>query len=208
MLRMEATVGGCCWSFEPPWARRVGAAASAPSRTMDTAEFFVELFVGDDEWNEDADDVVKRAGGDGDKAVLVAVAGDLLGFRVGRLARRGVADQLDGAHAAKAAHVADEIPFLLPHESAFFKTSADHRGARQQAILLYGFDHRERRGTRQGVSTKRSAEGAGAGRVHYFGAAGDGGDGHAAAERLGHGDQIGLDAEMFGSEPLSGASEA
>src|SRR5207245_4923834 len=117
-------------------------------------------------------------------------------------------DLLDGAHAAKAAHVADEIPFLLPHESAFFKTSADHRGARQQAILLYGFDHRERRGTRQGVSTKRSAEGAGAGRVHYFGAAGDGGDGHAAAERLGHGDQIGLDAEMFGSEPLSGASEA
>src|SRR5207249_9612021 len=41
MLRMEATVGGCCWSFEPPWARRVGAAASAPSRTMDTAEFFI-----------------------------------------------------------------------------------------------------------------------------------------------------------------------
>ena len=149
---------------------------------FDDVESFVELFVGDDEWNEDADDVVKRAGGDGDKAVLVAVAGDLLGFRVGRLARRGVADQLDGAHAAKAAHVADEIPFLLPHESAFFKTSADHRGARQQAILLYGFDHRERRGTRQGVSTKRSAEGAWAGRVHYFGAAGDGGDGHAATE--------------------------
>src|SRR6266705_1458759 len=145
MLRMAATVVGCCWAGEPPWARRVGAAVIAPSRTRDTAKFFigfslcceagggilrfcsagshlqvlpaacttclrvgarageggvpglgdggeggfddvksfVELFVGDDEWDEDEDDVVEGAGGDGDKAVLVAVAGDLLGFGVG-----------------------------------------------------------------------------------------------------------------------------
>src|SRR6516165_10195710 len=256
MLRTEATVGGCCWAVEPPWARRVGAAVITPSRTRDTAkvfigfslscgagagilrfrgvgshrqvllsacttrlrvstragqggvlglgdrgeggfddvESFVELFVGDDERDEDADDVVEGAGGDGDKAVLVAVAGDLLGFGVGRLARGGAADELDGAHAAKAAHLADEIPFLLPDASALFKTFADFGGAR--------------RGTRQGVSAKGSAEGARAGRVHNFGAAGDGGDGHAPAERLRHGDQVGLDAEMFGSEPPSGASEA
>src|SRR6516162_358040 len=270
MLRTEATVGGCCWAVEPPWARRVGAAVITPSRTRDTAkvfigfslscgagagilrfrgvgshrqvllsacttrlrvstrarqggvlglgdrgeggfddvESFVELFIGDDERDEDADDVVEGAGGDGDKAVLVAVAGDLLGFGVGRLARGGAADELDGAHAAKAAHLADEIPFPLPDASALFKTFADFGGARQQAILLYAFDHGERRGTRQGVSAKGSAEGARAGRVHNFGAAGDGGDGHAPAERLRHGDQVGLDAEMFGSEPLSGASEA
>jgi len=34
------------------------------------------------------------------------------------------------------------------------------------------------------------------------------GDGHATAERLGHSDQIGLDAEMFGGEPFTGAGEA
>src|SRR5882724_9056271 len=44
--------------------------------------------------------------------------------------------------------------------------------------------------------------------VHDFGAAGDRGDGHASAKRLGHGDEIRLDAEMFGSKPFAGAGEA
>src|SRR6266513_165583 len=53
-----------------------------------------------------------------------------------------------------------------------------------------------------------SAKRAHAGCVHDFGAASDGGDGHATAERLRHGDQIRRDAEMFGSEPFAGAGEA
>src|SRR5690242_1842053 len=53
-----------------------------------------------------------------------------------------------------------------------------------------------------------SAKRADSGRVHDFGAAGDSGDGHAAAERFGGGDQVGLDAEMFGSEPFTSAREA
>src|SRR5271169_1459519 len=53
-----------------------------------------------------------------------------------------------------------------------------------------------------------SAERANAGGVHYFGAAGDGGDGHATPERLRHDNQIGLNAEMFGGKPFSGARKA
>ena len=57
------------------------------------------------------------------------------------------------------------------------------------------------------MSTIRAAERANAGGVHDFGAAGDRGYGHAAAEGFCRGDQIGLDAEMFGGEPFAGAGE-
>src|SRR6266849_8259522 len=58
------------------------------------------------------------------------------------------------------------------------------------------------------MATVGAAKSAHTGSVHDLGAAGDGGDRHAAAERLRHGNQIGLDAEMFGSEPFAGAGEA
>src|SRR5712691_5839646 len=53
-----------------------------------------------------------------------------------------------------------------------------------------------------------SAERAYTGGVHDLGAAGDRGDGHATAQGFRHGDQIRLNAEMFGGEPFAGASEA
>ena len=53
-----------------------------------------------------------------------------------------------------------------------------------------------------------AAESADRGGVHDFGAAGDGGDRHAAAERFRHRDEVGLDAEVFGGEPFAGAREA
>src|SRR5438132_4363684 len=83
---------------------------------------FVELLVGDDERNEDANHIVESAGGNGDEAVLVAIFGDSLGFGVGRLAGLYVAHQFDGAHAAQAANVANQRPFFLPGQSALFKT--------------------------------------------------------------------------------------
>src|SRR5260370_10831776 len=182
----------------------VGALGDGGEGSFDDAEAFVELLVGDDERDEDADDVVEGAGGDGDEAVLVAVARDLFGLGVGglawvsRLARivsraasrgSGVADQLDGAHAAEAANVADEIPFLLPAAGAFFKTLAEGGGAREQTLFLDGFDGGERGGAGDRVAAVCSAERAQAGRVHDFGAAGNGAAGRAAAERIPRGEQ-------------------
>src|SRR5260370_25921888 len=54
----------------------------------------------------------------------------------------------------------------------------------------------------------RAAESAGSGRVHDFRAARHSSDGHASAQRLGHGNQIGFDAEMLGSKPFAGARES
>src|SRR6266851_5155342 len=58
------------------------------------------------------------------------------------------------------------------------------------------------------MAAEGSAESAHAGGVHDFGAAGDGGDGHATTQGFRHGDQIRLDAEMFGGEPFASAGEA
>src|SRR5690349_12829469 len=58
------------------------------------------------------------------------------------------------------------------------------------------------------MTTECSAEGTYAGSVHNFRATGDRGDGHAAAERLGHDDQVRLDSKMFAGEPLSSTRKA
>jgi len=58
---------------------------------FDDTETFVELLVGDQQGDEDADHVVECSGGDDDEAVLVAIFGDSFGFGVGGLARLCVA---------------------------------------------------------------------------------------------------------------------
>src|SRR5713226_4395625 len=85
---------------------------------------------------------------------------------------------------------------------------ADGGGTGEEAVFLDGLDGGQGGGARKRVAAVGSAESAHAGGVHDFGAAGDGGDGHAAAERFRHSDQIRLDAEMFGGEPFAGAGEA
>src|SRR6266478_896676 len=84
---------------------------------------------------------------------------------------------------------------------------ADSGGTGEQAVFLDGFDGGKRGGAGSGMAAEGSAESAYAGGVHDFGAAGDGGDRHASAEGFRHGDQIRLDAEMFGGEPFAGPSE-
>ena len=54
-------------------------------------------------------------------------------------------------------------------------------------------ERRERGGARQRVAAERAAEAAGVRRVHDVGAAGDAGDGQAAAQRLAPHDQVGLE---------------
>src|SRR6266478_10035060 len=85
---------------------------------------------------------------------------------------------------------------------------ADSGGTGEQAVFLDGFDGGKRGGAGSGMAAEGSAESAHAGGVHDFGAAGDGGDRHATAEGFGHGDEIRLDAEMFGGKPFAGAGEA
>src|SRR5712671_7548875 len=92
---------------------------------FDYGEAFVKLFIGDNQGNQNADDIVERSGGDGDEAVLVAETRDLLGFRVGRLSRHYVAYQFHRAHAAEATHLTDQGIFFLPGASAVFKAAAD-----------------------------------------------------------------------------------
>src|SRR5258706_12562215 len=57
------------------------------------------------------------------------------------------------------------------------------------------------------MAAECAAQGADTRRVHNLRAAGDRGDGHAAAKRFGHGNQVRLNAEMFAGEPFSGARE-
>src|SRR5579859_4625000 len=65
---------------------------------LEHAQAFVELLVGDHQRNEDADNIVEGTGGDGDQPMLVAVARNLLGFGIGRLAALSVANQFHSAH--------------------------------------------------------------------------------------------------------------
>src|SRR5258708_7489359 len=85
---------------------------------------------------------------------------------------------------------------------------ADGGGTREEAVFVDGCDGGQGGSAGSGVTADGSAESADAGGVHDFGAAGDGGDGHASAKGFRHGDEIGLDAEMFGGEPFAGAGEA
>src|SRR5436309_4174724 len=80
-------------------------------------------------------------------------------------------------------------------------------GPREQAFLFYGFDRGKRRGARSRMPAVGATKRSGIRRVHDFRTARHRGDGHAAAEGFRHGDEVRLDAEMFRSEPFSGARE-
>src|SRR2546429_7628794 len=86
----------------------------------DDTEAFVEVPVGDYQRNEDANHIVESSGGGGDEAGLVAILGDGLGFGVCRLAGFRVAHNVDGAHTAEAANVADQWPIFLAGQRAVF----------------------------------------------------------------------------------------
>src|SRR5579863_3350188 len=58
------------------------------------------------------------------------------------------------------------------------------------------------------MAAESAAERTGPRRVHDFSSARDRGDGHSSAERFRRGDEIRLQAEMLGSEPLAGTRES
>src|SRR5208282_371626 len=171
-------------------------------------EAFVELLVGNNERNQNANDIVERACRDHDEAVLVAIFGDLLCFGVGGFTSFGVTHEFYGAHGAKAANLANQGPFFLPAAGAFLEMFSDGGRARKEAIFFDGFDSGKRGGARSRVAAVGAAERAGPWRVHNFSTAGDGGYGHSAAERFRRRDEIRFDTEMLGSKPFAGAREA
>src|SRR5262249_23762299 len=71
---------------------------------------------------------------------------------------------------------------------------------------LDGFEGGERGGTGKRMAAESAAQAADSRRIHDFGAPGDRSDRHASAKGLGHGDEVGFDAEVFGGEPLPGAA--
>src|ERR1700680_4622883 len=58
------------------------------------------------------------------------------------------------------------------------------------------------------MTAERSAKRTDAGRIHNFRATRNCGNGHATAERLGHGDQVRLNSEMFAGKPFSSTRKA
>src|SRR5208282_1560885 len=78
----------------------------------------------------------------------------------------------------------------------------------EQTFFFDGLDRGERSGAGERMPAIGSAESSRTWRVHDFSAARYSRDGHAAAHGLRHGDQVGFDAEMFGSEPFAGACKS
>src|SRR5260370_16583130 len=88
--------------------------------SFDHVQALIELCVGHDQRDEDTHYVVKRPRSDGDQSMFVAIARNLFGFGIRRLAATRIANQFHAAHSAEPANVANHRPFLLPAAPAFF----------------------------------------------------------------------------------------
>ncbi len=83
--------------------------------------------------------------------------------------------QFDGLHAAEAANVADDGPAALPFAGAALEAVAEFVGASEQILALEQIEHGQGCGAGERIAGEGSAEAAGAGSIHDFGAAGNGG---------------------------------
>ncbi len=145
-------------------------------------EPFIELLIRNHQRYQNAHHVPVRPRCDSDQAVFVGVTRKLFRLRTGRFARLPIADQFDRAHAAEAAHVADQGKLLLPGPGALFEALSDSRGSRKQSVFLNRFKRSQRRHARSWISCKGAAQPAGNRRVHNFRSAGDGGNRQSAAQ--------------------------
>ncbi len=105
--------------------RRLFSLGDRRQGSFDHVQAFIELRIGHDQRDEDTHYVVKRPRSDGDQSMFVAIARNLFGFGIRRLAATCIANQFHGAHSAEPANVANQRPFLLPAARAFFKPLAD-----------------------------------------------------------------------------------
>ena len=84
----------------------------------------------------------------------------------------------------------------------------DVAGAGVEVVLLHRADRRQCRGAGHRVAAVGAAQSARVDGVEQVGAAGDGGQRHAAGDALGHGDDVRDDALVVDGEPFPGAAEA
>ena len=128
----------------------------------------------------------------------------------GEAGRRDVAvlDELDRQHPAEAANVADLGPAALPGLEAGPHRLADRGRPLDQAFVLDHVEHGERGRDRNRVADERAADTAGGGRVHDLRPAEHAGEREPHRDRLGDGDQVGLDAEVLDREEPAGPCEA
>src|SRR4051812_44138222 len=170
------------------------SAAKEPFEDVETA---LELVVVDRERDEDADHVAVDAAREEQQALLAGRGGD---------ARRLVAvlvGQLDRHHRPEAAHLRAG---RRHRAQALVQARADRLGARSRVVDRV--EDRERGGTRERIATERAAEASRRDRVHQLGAAGDGGERQAAAERLPADREVGLDAVVLDRPHRAGAAAA
>ena len=80
-------------------------------------------------------------------------------------------------------------------------------GARVQVLLLEHVEHGQRGFAGDRIAGKCSAQPAGAGRVHDFGATGDRRQRQSSTDRLRRDDDVGLDAVAFAGKERAGAAE-
>src|SRR4030095_5533221 len=106
-------------------------------RGFQHVETLVKLRVVQHKRNKNSHTVAVRASRDGDQAVLVAVLRDPFGFLAGRFPRGRILDELDSAHAAEAADVADNLKLFGPLLAPFFEFSAEFGRAREYSTSLY-----------------------------------------------------------------------
>ena len=118
------------------------------------------------------------------------------------------ADQLDRQHGAAAADVADPVGCRSASaRSRGRKSGLDLAGPAGQVLGLHGLDRAERGGAGDRVAAVGAAEAADVDGVHHLGPTGDGGQGQAAGDALGGGDQVGDDALVVAGEPVAGAAK-
>ena len=177
-------------------------------RVFPDGERLVELGVGEHERAEDADRVAVHAGLQQQQPSLHRRVDHGLGELGRGLLRRAVGDELDREHGAEAAHVADGREALLPGEHPRAQRLADRDGALAEALLVDHVEDGERRGLGDGVADERAADGAVVRRVHDLRLAEHARERQAGGDRLGDGDQVGLDAVVLDREQLAGAREA
>ena len=84
---------------------------------------------------------------------------------------------------------------------------AEFVGASQQILAFEQIEHGQRRGAGERIAGERSAESAGAGSIHDFGAAGDRSQRQSAAQRFRGDDKIRLDAVALAGKQRAGAAE-
>src|SRR5580704_1036836 len=201
----EQSFAALDWTGEAPVPTLV---ADCGEGGFEHVEPLVHLRVGDDERHQQTNHIAVRTCSDGNQAVLVTILRYLPGFFVGWFTGLAGAHQFKRLHCAQTADITHEFPARLPLRGTAAEAVPELIGA---STKVFGFDdlqHGERSLASCRIASEGSAQRTGTGRVHDRGTPGNGGERQTAAQRLGHRNEIGFEAEALAGKHRSGAREA